>query len=91
MKLLEKCRNYTEAAIAREQGWYPYFKVVESQQGPEAVVDGKFVGLALDLDNQSNLTEERLNQWLASIAGDFGLSRIWLLPMDGAQTKSKNP
>lgn len=40
----------------------------------EAVVDDKFVGLALDLDNQQNLTEERLNSWLQSIAGDFGLT-----------------
>ena len=40
----------------------------------EAVVDGKFVGLALDLDNQSNLTEERLNAWLKSIAADFDLN-----------------
>ncbi len=40
----------------------------------EAVVDGRFVGLALDLDNQSNLTEERLNAWLTSIADDFGFS-----------------
>ncbi|MBV1789646.1 flavodoxin [Marinobacterium sp. D7] len=36
--------------------------------------DGKFVGLALDLDNQSNLTEERLNAWLSQIAGDFDLN-----------------
>lgn len=39
----------------------------------EAVVDGKFVGLALDLDNQQNLTEERLDAWLKMIAPDFGL------------------
>ena len=42
----------------------------------EAVVDDKFVGLALDLDNQSNLTEERLKTWLSSIAGDFGLEGL---------------
>lgn len=40
----------------------------------EAIVDDKFVGLALDLDNQSNLLEERLNTWLASIADDFGFN-----------------
>lgn len=40
----------------------------------EALQDGKFVGLALDLDNQSNLTDERLKSWLASIAGDFDLN-----------------
>ncbi len=39
----------------------------------EALVDGKFVGLALDLDNQSGLTEQRLDTWLAQIAPDFGL------------------
>jgi len=40
----------------------------------EAVVDGKFVGLALDLDNQSGLTDERVNNWLKQIAPEFGLS-----------------
>ena len=39
----------------------------------EAVVDGKFVGLALDLDNQAGLTEERVAKWLGQIAPDFGL------------------
>ncbi|SEP79702.1 flavodoxin I [Ectothiorhodospira magna] len=39
----------------------------------QAVVDGKFVGLVLDQDNQSQLTEERLNAWLAQIAPAFGL------------------
>src|SRR3989449_9444380 len=41
MKLLEKCRNFTEAAAIREMGWYPYFKVVESEQGAEAIVEGR--------------------------------------------------
>ena len=41
MKLLEKCRNFTDAATIRELGWYPYFRVVESEQGAEAIVDGR--------------------------------------------------
>ena len=41
MNLLEKCYAFEEAKIARKIGWYPYFKVVESEQGAEAVVDGK--------------------------------------------------
>lgn len=40
----------------------------------EAIVDDKFVGLALDLDNQQNLTEERLKAWLESISSDFGFT-----------------
>lgn len=39
----------------------------------EAVVDGKFVGLVLDNDNQTGMSEERLNTWLKQIAPDFGL------------------
>ena len=40
----------------------------------ESVVDGSFVGLALDLDNQANLTEERIDGWLKLIANDFDLN-----------------
>lgn len=39
----------------------------------QAVRDGKFVGLALDLHNQSALTESRLDTWLAQIAAEFCL------------------
>lgn len=39
----------------------------------EALVDDKFCGLALDLDNQSGLTEQRLDAWLKLIANDFDL------------------
>lgn len=39
----------------------------------QAVIDGRFVGLALDLDNQAEQTEARLGAWLKSIAPDFGL------------------
>lgn len=40
----------------------------------ESVEDDKFVGLALDLDNQSDKTEERLDAWLGMIAEDFDLT-----------------
>ena len=41
MSLLEKCYDFKDAKAARRMGLYPYFKVVESEQGAEAVVDGK--------------------------------------------------
>jgi flavodoxin I len=33
----------------------------------KAVKNGKFVGVAIDEDNESNLTEQRLDAWIASI------------------------
>jgi flavodoxin I len=33
----------------------------------EAAVNGQFAGLALDEDNESNLTEERIDRWLENI------------------------
>ena len=33
----------------------------------EAVVDGKFVGLALDEVNEDDKTDERINAWVAEI------------------------
>ncbi|MDJ0679868.1 MAG: flavodoxin FldA [Xenococcaceae cyanobacterium MO_167.B52] len=34
---------------------------------------GKFVGLALDDDNQSELTEPRIKEWVAQIKTEFGI------------------
>ncbi|ASQ29747.1 flavodoxin [Campylobacter avium LMG 24591] len=42
-----------------------------SYESSEAVVDGKFVGLALDNDNQEDLTEERISNWVEQIKADF--------------------
>lgn len=36
-----------------------------------ALVDGKFVGLALDIDNQDDLTEQRVNTWIEQIKSNF--------------------
>ncbi|MDR1195630.1 MAG: aminotransferase class I/II-fold pyridoxal phosphate-dependent enzyme [Endomicrobium sp.] len=39
--IFEKCFNFHDANNLKELGFYPYFHRVESQQGPETVVDGK--------------------------------------------------
>ncbi|ACB52379.1 flavodoxin [Crocosphaera subtropica ATCC 51142] len=39
----------------------------------KAVKNGKFVGLALDEDNQSDLTEERIKTWVAQLKQEFNL------------------
>ena len=37
----------------------------------QSVVDGKFVGLVLDEDNQDDQTADRIKNWVASIKGSF--------------------
>lgn len=37
----------------------------------EAVVDGAFVGLPLDADNESDLTEDRINSWVETLKTAF--------------------
>jgi flavodoxin I len=37
----------------------------------KSVKNGKFIGLALDEDNESNLTEQRINAWIESIIPDL--------------------
>jgi len=39
----------------------------------KALRDGKFVGLALDEDNQSDLTDERIKTWVSQLKQEFGL------------------
>jgi flavodoxin I len=40
----------------------------------KAVKNGEFVGLALDEDNQGDLTEARVKEWLQLVKPSFGLS-----------------
>lgn len=40
----------------------------------QAVIDGVFVGLALDEDNQNELTQARVKTWVATVLEDFKLA-----------------
>jgi flavodoxin I len=39
----------------------------------KALKNGKFVGLALDEDNQSDLTEQRIKTWVTQLKSEFGV------------------
>lgn len=40
-------------------------------ESSDAVIDGKFVGLALDNDNQEDQTEARIDAWVEQIKAHF--------------------
>ncbi len=67
----ELCEFFTERGAKVVGSWPTDGYEFENST---AVADGKFVGLALDLDNQSGKTDERVAAWLAQIAPEFGLS-----------------
>lgn len=39
----------------------------------ESIIDGKFVGLPLDEDQQPDLTDDRITKWVGMISKEFGL------------------
>jgi flavodoxin I len=39
----------------------------------KAIKNGKFVGLALDEDNQSELTDDRIKEWVTQLKSEFGI------------------
>jgi 8-amino-7-oxononanoate synthase len=55
--LFQKCREYSDSAVARAQGFYPYFRCIEQSYGNHVVCDGRekimvgsnnYLGLAQD-------------------------------------------
>ncbi|HIC91548.1 MAG TPA: pyridoxal phosphate-dependent aminotransferase family protein [Syntrophaceae bacterium] len=55
MDLFARCYNYIRAKVARESGYYPYFKAVESEQDAEVTIDGKKL-IMLGSNNYLGLT-----------------------------------
>ena len=55
--LFEKCRKFTTAKEVMAAGLYPYFHVVESEQNPEVIVEGRKM-LMLGSNNYLGLTSD---------------------------------
>src|SRR5512133_69078 len=53
--IFEKCRQYTTAKEVMAAGLYPYFHVVETEQNPEVIVEGKKM-IMLGSNNYLGLT-----------------------------------
>jgi flavodoxin I len=57
--------NFAVEGGARVVGFWPTDDY--SFEKSDSIVDGKFVGLVIDHENQSDLTDERLDAWLAEV------------------------
>jgi len=57
LDLFEKCRNFTRAQQAIEEGWYPYFKAIESGADIEVMIKGQKMIMA-GSNNYLGLTQD---------------------------------
>jgi 7-keto-8-aminopelargonate synthetase-like enzyme len=57
LDLFDKCRNFTRAQQARTEGWYPYFKAIESGADSEVVIDGRKL-VMIGSNNYLGLTQD---------------------------------
>lgn len=55
--LFDKCYKFTRAREVQEQGWYPYFKPIESGAGAEVWVDGRKM-IMIGSNNYLGLTQD---------------------------------
>lgn len=56
MEIFSKCYNYTRAKEAKEQGYYPYFKAIQSGADTEVLIDGRKM-IMIGSNNYLGLTQ----------------------------------
>lgn len=58
MDIFNKCYNYTRAKEAKEKGYYPYFKAIQSGADVEVTIDGKRM-IMIGSNNYLGLTQDK--------------------------------
>jgi len=75
--IFEKCRNFNIVKELEEKGIYPYFKVLESEQAPEVMIEGKkfimfgsnnYLGLAND-HRMKQASKDAIEKFGTGVAG----------------------
>ncbi|MBI5778869.1 MAG: pyridoxal phosphate-dependent aminotransferase family protein [Planctomycetes bacterium] len=58
MEIFSKCYNYTRVKEAKEQGYYPYFKAIQSGADTEVFIDGRKM-IMIGSNNYLGLTQDQ--------------------------------
>lgn len=66
---IEELHSTFEAAGAKMLGYTPDSNYADYSES-KSVVDGKFLGLPLDGDNESDMTEDRVKTWVAQLKSE---------------------
>ncbi|MFQ5769071.1 MAG: aminotransferase class I/II-fold pyridoxal phosphate-dependent enzyme [bacterium] len=70
--LFDKCFNFTKARELQEQGWYPYFKAIQSGADTEVMIDGRKL-IMVGSNNYLGLTQDpRIKEAAIKAVNEFG-------------------
>ncbi|RMF59654.1 MAG: pyridoxal phosphate-dependent aminotransferase family protein [Calditrichaeota bacterium] len=70
--LFDKCNNFTRARELQEQGWYPYFKAIQSGADTEVTIDGRKL-IMVGSNNYLGLTQDpRIKEAAINAVNEFG-------------------
>jgi len=70
--LFDKCYNFTRANDLKKQGWYPYFRTIQSGADSEVVIDGKKL-IMIGSNNYLGLTQDpRIKEAAQKAISEFG-------------------
>lgn len=70
--LFQKCYNFTRAKEIQEEGWYPYFKAIQSGADTEVCIDGRRL-IMIGSNNYLGLTQDkRLKQAAIKAVEEYG-------------------
>jgi 8-amino-7-oxononanoate synthase len=70
--LFDKCYNFTRARELQEQGWYPYFKAIQSGADSEVIIDGRKL-IMVGSNNYLGLTQDpRVKEAAMNAVQEFG-------------------
>ena len=74
--LFDKCKGgFERAKRAEEEGWYPYFKAIQSGADTEVMIDGKKM-IMIGSNNYLGLTQdERVKKAAIEALDRFGSNR----------------
>ena len=72
--VFKKCYDYKDASIARESGFYPFFKPIQRNSGTKVYIDGRELLMAGSNNYLGLANDPRLKEAAESVVEQYGTS-----------------
>ncbi len=84
--LFEKCATWKDVQVAKIAGHYPYYRVIEQNEGTEVVIDGKRLIMACSNNYLGLATDPRVREAASEAARKWGASTCGSRLLNGTLT-----